>query len=81
MVAVMMGYWQMPVSVTQLPVGAASATAVPRLEKPLLLPAWRRPATAMAPGQLPGAFTARSSLPAEATTTTPMPLSVAMVLV
>ncbi len=56
---------------TQLPPGALIAISGPRSEKPTLSPTWRRPPTAMIPGQLAGVLTAWPAvLPAEATTTT-----------
>src|SRR5579859_1014998 len=63
------------VGVTQLPAGAAMPTSGPRLLKPTLVPALRRPATAMTPGtnvlQLAGEPTAPLALPAETTTSAP----------
>ena len=43
----------------------------PRFEYPTLVPLWRTPATPITPVQLAGEPTARPSLPAAATTTTP----------
>ena len=85
LMVVRIGYRQgVPLAVlTQLPPGAAIVTSGPMSEKPTLVPAWRRPATAMTIGvwslsvvagwQAAGMPTARpSSLPAAATTTTPL---------
>src|SRR6187431_2871426 len=61
---------------TQLPPGALIAISGPRSEKPTLVPTWRRPPTAMKPGQFAGVLTAWPAvLPAEATTTTPAAVS------
>ena len=52
--------------------GAPRATSVPRLANPTLVPAWRKPVIAATPGQLAGASTGPPSLPADATTSTPV---------
>ena len=56
---------------TQLPAGALIATCGPRSENPTFVPAWRKPPTAMTPGQFAGVPTLDPALlPAAATTTT-----------
>jgi hypothetical protein len=55
---------------TQLPPGADMLTSGPKLENPVLLPAWRSAATAITPEQFAGAPTEVEELPAAATTAT-----------
>src|SRR4051812_31956233 len=50
LVVVRIGYRQAPDALTQLPPGAAIVTSGPMSEKPTLVPAWRRPATAITMG-------------------------------
>ena len=55
---------------TQLPAGALRVISGPRSENPTLLPTWRKPATAITPGQLAGVpVTCPVVLPAATTTT------------
>ena len=57
---------------TQFPPGALIATSGPSDEKPTLVPAWRRPATATTPAQFAGDATAwPEEFPAAATIRAP----------
>jgi len=72
LLAASMGYRHgaLAVVLTQLPPGALMVISGPKSEKPTLVPMWRKPATAITPGQLAGVPTAWPELlPAEATIT------------
>ena len=60
------------VILTQFPPGALIAISDPTEAKPTLVPTWRKPPTAMTPGQLAGVPTKLpAELPAETTITVP----------
>jgi hypothetical protein len=71
---------QAPLLLIQLPAGAATPTSGPKLLYPTFVPALRRPATAISPLtdalQFAGASTDPLELPADATTNTPMLVTV-----